>query len=167
MRDIMNPIKTFLFTLLAAAFTGCASRSTVVVTQPVGPGLAPPHPRPTHQQGQLVVYSAFETVDPVSSDFPTHAAYEIEDSHGHLVRRVDNRSGPFYQSPAAVSLPAGEYEIKALATNRGLVTVPVIIQANETTTLDLDGTHFPQHKPTGAGQWVRLPTGEVIGMRSP
>jgi len=28
-------------------------------------------------------------------------------------------------------------------------------------------SHFHQHKPTGAGQWVRLPSGEVIGMREP
>ena len=48
-----------------------------------------------------------------------------------------------------------------------VVTVPVVIKENETTTLDFDGNHFRQKSPTGAGQWVRLPSGEVIGMRAP
>jgi hypothetical protein len=149
-----------------AAFAGCATRPTVVVNQPVGPDLAPARVNLNSGQGELVVYSAREVVNAVSSDFPTHAGYEIDDASGKLIRHVDNRSGSFYQTPVSVSLPPGEYKIKAPATNYGLVTVPVVIKKNETTTVDLDGTHFRQHKPTGAGQWVRLPTGEVIGMRT-
>jgi hypothetical protein len=41
----------------------------------------------------------------------------------------------------------------------------VIIKEKETTTVDLEGSNLPQHKPTGAGQWIRLPDGQVIGMR--
>jgi hypothetical protein len=163
----MNRFKSSLGIILAAALAGCATHSNLVVNQPVGPDLAPSRVNLNQGNGQLVVYSALEVVNPVSSDFPTHAGYEIFDANGGLLRWVDNRSGPFYQSPAPVSLPPGEYKVKAPATNRGFVTVPVIIRKNETTTVDLDGTHFRQHKPTGAGQWVRLPTGEVIGMRSP
>jgi hypothetical protein len=82
------------------------------------------------------------------------------------MRLVDNLSGSFYQTPMTVSLPPGEYKVKARATNSGLVDVPVIVKENKTTIVDLDGTILPQHKPTGAGQWVRLPDGQVIGMRS-
>lgn len=153
--------------LLLLGFAGCATRQGMVVNEPVGPDLARPRVDLSQGQGQLVVYSALETASPVSSDFPTHTAYEIYDLNENLVRRVDNRSGPFYQTPATVRLPSGEYKVKARATNHGLVTVPVIVKENETTILDLDTTHFRQHKPTGAGQWVRLPTGEVIGMRVP
>ena len=152
---------------MVAAMAGCATPSTMVVSEPVGPDLAPARVNVAGHGGQLVVYSALEVADAVSSDFPTHAGYDIYSTEGKLLQRVDNRSGSFYQMPAAVALPPGEYLIKAPATNRGLVTVPVIIKANETTTLDLASTHFRQHKPTGAGQWVRLPTGEVIGMRAP
>jgi hypothetical protein len=42
--------------------------------------------------------------------------------------------------------------VKARATDYGLVTLSVTINENETTILDLDRSHFPQHKPTGAGQ---------------
>jgi hypothetical protein len=166
----MNQIKnSFCIALLAAAIAGCASDSSVVVKDPVGPDLAPPriHVNQNQKDGSLVVYSALEAANPVSSDYPTHAGYAIYDENGKLLRHVENRSGPFEQSPETVSLAPGEYRVKALATNHGIVTVPVIIKENETTILDLDKSHFPQHKPTGAGQWVRLPSGEVIGMRSP
>ncbi len=158
----------FCIALLAAAFAGCATEPSVV-DQPVGPDLAPPRINVNHKDnhGSLVVYSALEAVNPADSDFPTHAGYTIYDENGKLLQRVDNRSGAFDQSAAAVSLPPGEYKVKAPVTNHGMVTVSVIIKEGETTILDLDKSHFPQHKPTGAGQWVRLPSGEVIGMRSP
>jgi hypothetical protein len=163
----MRRYKNLVYIAIAAALAGCATRSTVVIKQPVGPDLAPPRVNLTRGNGQLVVYSALEVANPVGSDFPTHAGYEIDDAEGKLLLRVDNRSGSFYQSPAAVSLAPGKYLVKAPASNYGVVTVPVVIKESETTTLDLQATHFRQHKPTGAGQWVRLPTGEVIGMRSP
>jgi hypothetical protein len=160
-------IKRSLGIILAAGFAGCASQSTITVNEAVGPDLVPARAQSNQGSGQLVVYSALETPDIVGSSFPTHAGYEIYDANGKLLRRVDNRSGSFYQVPVAVSLPSGEYKVKARATNHGLVIVPVIIEEDETTTLDLEGTHFRPHDSTGAGQWVRLPTGEVIGMRAP
>ncbi len=163
----MNTIKYTICIVAAAALAGCASNSNVVVDQPVGPDLAPSRLKLTPGNGQLVVYSALEVPNPVGSDFPTHTAYAIEDVNGALIQRIDNRSGPFYQTPVTVPLQAGEYKVKARATNHGWLTVSVIIKEGETTILDLDGTHFRQHKPTGAGQWVRLPSGEVIGMRVP
>ncbi|HXS68518.1 MAG TPA: hypothetical protein VN761_06715 [Candidatus Polarisedimenticolia bacterium] len=166
----MKQIKNiFCMALLAAALAGCASGSSVVVEDPVGPDLAPPRITVNQHQkdGSLVVYSALEAANAVSSDYPTHAGYAIYGKNGKLIRHVENRSGPFDQSPETVLLPPGEYQVKARATNHGLVTVPVVIKENETTVLDLDSSHFRQHKPTGAGQWVRLPSGEVIGMRSP
>ena len=166
----MNAVmKLFSFILLATivALAGCASQSPVVVTDTVGPDLAKPRINLSQGRGQLVVYSALEIPDAVSSDFPTHASYDIYDADGHFVQHVDNRSGPFYQTPATVALSPGKYQVKAPATNHGRVSVTVDVKEGETTTLDLDASHFRQHKPTGAGQWVRLPSGEVIGMREP
>jgi hypothetical protein len=163
----MNAVKNLSSIILIAALAGCASHSSVVVNEAVGPDLAPPRINPSQGHGQLVVYSALEVADPAASDFPTHASYNIYDADGNFVQHVDNRTGTFYDQPKPVSLPDGKYQVKAPATNHGLVTVPVIIKEAETTTLDLDTSHFHQHKPTGAGQWVRLPSGEVIGMREP
>jgi hypothetical protein len=165
--EFMKYIKRFFSVLLVAAFAGCATQSGTVVNEPVGPDLARPKINLSQGRGQLVVYSALETVSPVSSDFPTHTGYDIYDGDGKLAQRVDNRSGSFYQTPATVRLAPGQYQVKARATNHGLVTVPVIVKEDQTTVLDLDGTYFWQHKPTGAGQWVRLSSGEVIGMRVP
>jgi hypothetical protein len=163
----MHRHKNWIPIVVAAALAGCATHSNVVVDQAVGPDLAPSRVNLANGNGQLVVYSALEAVNPVSDDFPAHAGYEIDSIDGKLLQRVDNRAGSFYQSPVTVPLPSGKYLVKARATNYGLVTVPVVIKENETTTLDLEATHFRQHKPTGAGQWVRLPSGEVIGMKSP
>jgi hypothetical protein len=161
----MKTFKSLFGLVLAAAFAGCATRATTAVNQPVGPDLAQPRVRPNQGNGQLVVYTALEVADPVSADFPTHTSYVIYDSTGKLLREVDNRSGPFYQTPKTISLPPGEYKVEGRATNSGRVDVPVIVKENKTTTVDLEGTNLPQHKPTGAGQWVRLPDGQVIGMK--
>lgn len=165
----MKHTKNLFVVVALAMFAGCATdRPAVVVKDAVGPDLAPPRRLVAPAGlGQLVVYSALEVANPVSSDFPTHAAYDVYAADGKLVRRVDNRSGSFYQSPATVMLPQGQYTVKAPVANYGVVTVPVVIEENETTTLDFNGGHFRQKKPTGAGQWVRLPSGEVIGMRAP
>jgi hypothetical protein len=165
----MQPTKNLFLVIALAAFAGCATpRPAVVVKDPVGPDLAPPRKLIAPAgKGQLVVYTALEVVNPVSSDFPTHKAYAIYRADGIFFQRVDNRSGSFYQSPATVMLPQGEYTVKAPVANYGEVTVPIVIKENETTTLDFNGNHFRQKSPTGAGQWVRLPSGEVIGMRAP
>ncbi len=158
-------MKRFFCIFLVAAFAGCATRSTVVVKQAVGPDLAHPRVHPNPGNGQLVVFTARELMNTQDSYHPAHTSYAICGADGKLMRRVDNRSGSFYQSPETVSLPAGEYKVAGRATNSGQVEVPVIIKENKTTTVDLEGTNLPQHKPTGAGQWIRLPGGQVIGMR--
>ena len=162
----MKTLKSSLCIFHATAFAGCATHTAVTVDQPVGPDLAQPRINLNNGAGRLLVYSALELVDQTESDHPTHSSYVIYDKTGHIVRRVDNRSGSFYQTPETVSLPPGEYKVKARATNSGMVEVPVIVKENKTTFVDLEGTHLPQRKPTGAGQWVRLPNGQVIGMRS-
>jgi hypothetical protein len=149
-----------------AALVGCAATSPTVVTQPVGPDLAQPRINVSAGQGRLVVYTARDVGigDPVAY-FPTHSAYRIFKEDGALVRRVDNRSSTFDQQPLTVTLPVGSYKIKGRATNTGEVLVPVVVAENKTTVVDLEGNTLPQHAPTGAGQWIRLPDGKVIGMR--
>ena len=161
----MKKIKNGLSFLFLAAAVGCVTSPQVIVNQPVGPDLAPPRVNLNKGQGRLVVYTATEVTDPANAYFPTHSAYVIHTPDGRLVRRVDNRTGSFYQSPNPVLLPPGAYLVKGRATNAGEVSVTVIIKENKTTVVHLEGANLPQHKPTGAGQWIRLPDGQVIGMR--
>jgi len=152
--------------ILSTALAGCATRPEIVMKQTVGPDLAQPRVAIQRGQGRLVVYSALEVADPVTAYFPTHSGYSVYDSAGKLVRRVDNRGGSFYQDPASVALPAGSYKVEGRATNAGVVLVPVIIEENKTTVVDLEGATLPQHRASGAGQWVRLPDGQVVGARA-
>jgi hypothetical protein len=151
--------------VLAALFAGCATSSNPVVKEPVGPDLAAPRINLSQGQGRLMVYSATEVDDAVNAYFPTHSAYTICDAGGKFLKHVDNRTGSFEQTPVTVSLPAGNYKVRARATNAGTVEVPVVIKEGKTTIVDLEGATLPQRRPTGAGQWVRLPNGQVIGMR--
>ena len=162
----MKILKLALTAVAAAVLAGCAATSTTVVTDRVGPDLAQPRADLNAGRGQLVVYTARDTGigDPVDY-FPTHSAYAILNDDGTVLRHVDNRSGNFDREPLTVTLPAGTYKVRGRATNSGTVVVPVVVAENKTTIVDLEGATFPQHKPTGAGQWIRLPDGQVIGMR--
>jgi hypothetical protein len=166
MKTDMKTMRTFLMALGAAALAGCAATSTTVVTEPVGPDLARPKINVEAGQGRLLVYTARDVGigDPVAY-FPTHSAYRILNDDGTPLRTVDNRSSTFDQQPLTVTLPVGKYKVKGRATNAGEVIVPVVVAENKTTVVDLEGSVFPQHGPTGAGQWIRLPDGKVIGMR--
>ena len=162
----MKTIKLALTAIGVALLAGCAATSTTVVNAPVGPDLAQPKINLNAGQGHLLVYTARDVGigDPVAY-FPTHSAYRIFKDDGSALRRVDNRSSTFDQQPRLVTLPVGTYKVKGRATNAGEVLVPVVVAENKTTVVDLEGNTLPQHAPTGAGQWIRLPDGKVIGMR--
>jgi hypothetical protein len=160
---IMKSLKASFYFMALIAFSGCATDTPTVLNQPVGPARSQVG---RHEgEGELVVYSAPELVDPADSAHPTHSSYTLYNRDGKILRRVDNRSGSFYQGPVAVSLPAGTYKVAGRATNNGLVIVPVVIEGGRTTILDLDGSTLPQSKPQPGDQWVRLPDGQVIGNR--
>lgn len=159
----MKTLRTPLYFLVLLAFSGCATQPRVVLSQPVGP--ARPHLSRRKSEGDLVVATALEA-NTMDADHPTHSAYSIYGLDGAVVRHVDNRAGSFYQDPVAVSLPVGKYKVKAQATNAGVVEVPVIIEAGKTTVVVLDGTDFPTGASDDEQKWVRLPDGQIIGMRA-
>ncbi len=149
-----------LYAVCVVGLMGCASSRTVVVHNPVGPWRA----RVTADEGtgQLIVYSATRVTLSDQSEYPVHTPYTILGSDDRVIRRINNTSGLFSQSPATVSLPAGEYHVKALAADTGYVVLPVIIEPQQTTIVDLDGTALPQdaHDDTDL---VTLPNGRAIG----
>jgi hypothetical protein len=154
-----------LSALLCVIFiSGCVAPGPVVLQNPVGPWKQ--RPTADDRSGQLIVYSATRVTTSDQSEYPVHTPYTIYGPDEKPVRRVNNTSGLFSQSPATVSLPAGAYHVKALATDAGFVIVPVIIEAHQTTVVDLDGTALPQGSRSNADadiSWVRLPDGHVVG----
>ena len=71
------------------------------------------------------------------------------------------------QDPAPVELPAGKYRVVANANGYGQVTIPVIIEAQQTTVLHLEGggswLNEAEFNQTNA---VRLPDGQIVGWRT-
>ncbi len=163
---------------------GCASPPRVAVLEPIGPS-----PRPARQdttEGFLQVYSARTRTPPAAdmaawqwdSEFgrnqvprweynPAHSDYAIYGVNGSLVKRVRNARDPSDGRPALVSLPPGNYEVRAEAEEGPgamdiQVRVPVVVRAGQTTTAHLAGGWTPRRHYT-QGEVVRLPNGQIAG----
>ena len=89
--------------------------------------------------GDLVVYSATYASTLEQGEYPTHTDYTIATPDDKVIEHVNNATGSFNSRPARVSLPAGEYHVRAQSNGGRFVTVAVVIQPNKTTIIDLDG----------------------------
>ena len=71
------------------------------------------------------------------------------------------------EGPKRVQLPVGTYRVVARANGYGVVTVPVIIRADQVTTVHLEGGPSWQNRSQlGQSNPVRLPDGEIAGWRA-
>jgi hypothetical protein len=112
--------------------------------------------------GDLIVYSATYSPTLEQSEYPAHTNYTIATVDDHVIERVTNATGSFNSKPARVSLPAGEYHVRAQYNGGRYVTFPVVIDSDNTTVVDLDGEAISQGN-VGAREMVRLPDGQVVG----
>jgi hypothetical protein len=120
-----------------ALTTGCASDQKITVLAPVGPDS--PHPTENKTAGTLVVYS--DTESPIMTSevmYYPHSGYKIYDSRGAYVKYVPNHVSATDESPSRVSLPAGNYTIRARSEINGEVSVPVVIKGLRTTVVNLE-----------------------------
>jgi hypothetical protein len=119
---------------------GCISQQHGLVLEPIGP----PNVQLARagSNGTLVVFSAFD-IHAHFNDLPYlrhYTDYRITSQDGKLVQTVHNDSGTLLEEPKRVQLPAGAYGVVARANRYGVVTVPVIIRANQVTTVHLEGS---------------------------
>lgn len=131
----------------------------------VGPAPVTPA-TPARPSGYLRVYTA---TDPYPSGDTTyyypHTGYRIYDASGKLWGYVPNHTSNEDEIPTEVTIPAGEYTIKAQSDLYSLVVLPVVIQADRTTEIHLDsGWNPPSNASTN--EIVYLPNGEAVGWRS-
>jgi hypothetical protein len=165
-------MKTYftLMLIMAAAFlSGCAAGRNGMALDTVGPPLSQPTAA-NSTNGTLVVYSAYE----VNADFnsrdpnrPEYSDYRILTNGGKLLQRVHNDSGTAIQDPVAVGLPPGKYRVSARANGYGYVTIPVIIETQQTTILHLEGgSSWPDESAFNQTNAVRLPDGQIIGWKA-
>ncbi|MFZ1074676.1 MAG: hypothetical protein WAO21_14720 [Verrucomicrobiia bacterium] len=172
MRENEETVKAFLTSNIVAAgvlLAGCATGKGGITLDAVGP--VPAQSAVVSSiNGTLVVFSAYE----VNADFnsrdpyrPEYSDYRILGADGKLLRRVHNNSGTIPQDPLPVELPAGKYRVIARANGYGYVTIPVIIEAQQSTVLHLEGGgSWLGNSTLAQTNTVRLPDGQVVGWRA-
>ena len=163
-------MKTFIsrgFMAAVAVLSGCASPGPGVVLDPVGP--PPLASASVSPNGVLIVFSAFEQ----SADFNSqlyrrhYTDYRIRSADGKPLQTVRNDGGALAEGPKRVQLPVGTYRVVARANGYGEVTVPVLIRADQVTTVHLEGSSsWPNRKQLAGSNPVRLPDGEIAGWRA-
>jgi len=153
--------------LLAAALLapGCAPLQKPLVLDRVGPAFA--QHASADAKGTLIVFSAFD-VHAHFNDLPYrrfYSDYEVLSEDGRLLQTVRNQQG-LAEAPRHVELPAGAYRIAARANGYGSVIVPVMIAADQVTTVDLGTGHLRRKISMLSSNPVRLPDGQIVGYKA-
>lgn len=117
-----------------------------------------------------MVFSAYDVHAPSMGDFDDiqrHTDYKVFSEAGKLLEVVHNHPIRSGEEPAQVDLPPGTYRVVANANGYGLVTVPVVIKANQVTTVHLEGGgSWPNEAAFTQANSVRLPDGQIVGWRA-
>jgi hypothetical protein len=161
----MKTVTRFLWLGVIALLASCASQP--IALAPVGPRpAAGDRFLPSSGTGQLVVFTETDETE-YGEDVPffPHRDYQLYTADGRRLKRVWNSQSPEDQSPAVVTLQAGNYVVKADAELYGLVSVPVVIKPKRTTRVVLQ----PGWKPgeaVASSELVTMPDGYPVGWRA-
>jgi hypothetical protein len=151
----------------ALLLAGCVSQPHGLVLDPIGP----PNPQfaGTGSNGTLVVFSAFDPHGDFN-DLPYlrhYTDYKIVSEDGTVQQTIHNNDGLSLGGPRSLELPVGTYRVVAHANGYGLVTVPVVIRTNQTTTVHLEGNaSWSNNTALVRSNPVRLPDGDIAGWRA-
>jgi hypothetical protein len=170
--QVCRVMKTYYMVVLLTAATlwnGCASGQHGLTLNPVGP----PSIQPTaaSDKGTLVVFSAYNVTATSVGDYEHrrhYSDYKIFSPDGKLLQIVHNDSNNVLSEATRVKLPAGTYRVLAHANGYGVVTVPVVIEKHEVTTVHLEGGGpWENEIAQNQANVVRLPDGRIVGWRAP
>ncbi len=157
----MSPAYCLTVVCFIPLLISCASTQPYVVAEPVGPP-----PASTHV-GFLKVYSAREPYNNDGIDsYPPHTGYTIYSADGKVFKYVQNHMGLFDAGPTVVTLPAGTYKVVAKADRYEKVTVPVMIEEGQTTSIYLEDSGMSNIAQVSESDLVRLPDGTIVGWRA-
>jgi len=170
-------LATLLLSGATAGLLGCATPRPWTLSAPVGP--APNESARSPGASSLQVYSARERAPADvhkeeflwNNDFgrneflyePAHTDYVVLSADGRVLYRVRNADGPNDAEPAVLTLPPGNYQVQAQARDLGLVNVPVVIEAGQQTTVNLQRFRQSAEGSAPNRDLVRLPDGRVVG----
>ena len=147
---------------------GCASTNDQLVLDPIGP--APGSTPAPGTQGELAVFTAFDPLpdlnrSPYRRRFTDYRIFSADGEH--LVQVVNNNRETLLNSPPVINLSSGVYRVRARANGYGTITVPVVIQPGQLTTVHLEGSvWWPRSSTIFTSNPVRLPKGEIAGWRA-
>ncbi len=152
----------FVIVAVVPLLSACASAPLSL--NPVGPG---PFTRPaaTRGMGQLQVYTETEEYYEDQMPWFPHSDYQLYTTEGKRLKRVWNHDSHEDETPAIVTLPPGQYVVKAWAEHYGPVSVPVLIRPNQLTRVLLQ----PGWKPDvsiARSDLVQMPKGYFVGWRA-
>ncbi len=147
---------------LVLLLASCASQP--IALAPVGPG---PYVNGAslNRKGDLQVYTEREEYYEDDISYFPCTDYQIYTIDGKHLKRVWNHQNHEDEYPATVTLPPGEYVVKARAESYGLVTVPVVVKPDKTTRVILQ----PGWKPgetVAKSDLVQMPNGYFVGWRA-
>jgi hypothetical protein len=151
-------VRQLISLITLSGLTGCAAHATLLAQDPAGSRQS----LPNRGAGDLLVYSATYPQTLEQSEYPAHTNYKIASADDKVIEHVSNATGTFASVPARVSLPSGEYHVRAQYDGGRFVTVPITIESGKTTVINLDGEALPLG-PAATEERVRLPDGRVVG----
>ena len=158
---------------------GIALSAISCTTMPRPIALAPVGPRPGSQPtsahtGFLKVYSEVRwSVYKVSdvwvypdyerSHYFAHTDYDVYDAAGKRIENVQNTEALHSLEPKQVSLPPGDYNIKAWTDADQLVMVPIVIKAGCLTIVNLEKKDRQLFQGAHSDDLVHAPDGRIVG----
>jgi len=179
-KAVMKYVNTIVVSTAMVCMVGCASSAPLTVSGPVGP--APTERAKASGRSSLQVYSARvrAPVDPNKEEFlwnndfgkndflyePAHSDYTIYTQDGKVFEHVKNARNYEDPRPATVSLPPGTYRIEARARNFGSVTIPVVVEADKLTVVNLQRGANPVVASVDRNDAVLLGGDRIVGWRA-
>ena len=94
-----------------------------------------------------------------------HSRYLVYNRLGKRLESVGNTVGYYAEMPRLISLPPGDYLVKAQAKGHWWVEVPVKIERGRTTRVHLDAA-WQMPPGTSKSELVSIPAGYPIGWRA-
>jgi hypothetical protein len=152
----------FILLVVIPLLASCASQP--IALAPVGPGPFA-HRASSNSNGDLQVYTETEEYYLDEMSYFPHTDYQIYTTDGKHLKRVWNHQTHEDEYPATVTLPPGEYVVKAYAEFYGPVIVPVVIKPAETTRVILQPGWKPARTVTRS-DLVQIPNGYFVGWRA-
>jgi hypothetical protein len=143
-------------------FASCASQPVPLATVGPAPSVLP---SPQAGAGHLIVFTEPREFIEDDVQFFPHSGYEIYGADGKLFQFVWNHYTRQDEHPTLVTLPAGQYLVRADAELCGRVSVPVVIKPGKTTRLVLEPGWKPA-APATSTELVSSPSGYFIGWRA-